>query len=130
MSLETLSDQVSRIIAENQNLRIRVENDAKTIRTMTEQYDDLAAQVDDIRNSAAADCENVRVWANREVMAMQIERDQAVRKFEMVDTTLKQAADLIMQAARAAVGDLTPEKLPERKLAVIKDDRLPATSYG
>lgn len=128
--LDTLNDQVGRVVRENQNLRVRVDNDAKTIRTLTDQYDQLAANVDNIRDHAAADVAHIQDWADREITRLTIERDQAVRKFEEIDTVLMQAADLIMQAARARVGDATPERMPERKLAVIQDDRLPGASYG
>lgn len=109
-----LSDQIRDIVTENQNLRVRTDNDAKTIFLMKQQYDALAASVDGMKDKH-----------DREIHKMRTERDQAVRAFKEIDTTLMQAADLIMQALRARQGDATPEQIPERITPHIKDDRLP-----
>lgn len=122
---ERLSDQVNGIIAERDHLRVKSESDDTTIHLMREQYDSLAATVASIRQKAAGDVEKARYAAEQVVTDMMIERDQAVRAFKAIDTTLMQAADLIMQALRARAGDSTPEKMPERVLPHIKDDRLP-----
>lgn len=109
-----LSDQIRDIVTENQNLRVRTDNDAKTIFLMKQQYDALAASVDGVKDKH-----------DREIHKMRTERDHAVRAFKEIDTTLMQAADLIMQALRARQGDATPEQIPERITPHIKDDRLP-----
>jgi len=104
MTVLTLSDQVSRLVAENQNLRVRTEADQKTIHLMQERYDALAAQVDDIRDRAARDVAEARDYAEREVSHITIERDQALSKHEIVDGLLMQVADLVLQASRASTG--------------------------
>jgi hypothetical protein len=110
MTDATLADQITDIVRENQNLRVKSDNDDKTIHLMRQQYDSLAAEVDGIRDKAA-----------REIRALITERDQAVRKFKEIDTTLMQAAEIILQAARARVGNGTTPAPPP----AITDDRLP-----
>jgi len=109
-----LSDQIRDIVTENQNLRVRTSNDSVTIGLMKSQYDALAASVDGMKDKH-----------DREMHKMRTERDQAVRSFKEIDTTLMQAADLIMQALRARQGDAAPEVMPDRLTSHIKDDRLP-----
>lgn len=125
MSETALSDQVNQIVAENQHLRVKSENDDITLNLMKSQYDSLAAQVADIRSKARAEVEKARNMAADQIADMTIERDQAVRAFKEIDTTLMQAADLIMQALRARQGDDTPEQIPDRVTPHLRDDRLP-----
>jgi len=125
MSVSTLSDQVDRMVAENQHLRVRCESQETTITLMRDQYDALAAQVNDIRAKSRFEVERARDRAESEVSELTIERDHAVRSFKEIDSILLQAADLIMQALRARQGDNTPEKMPERQTPHIVDDRLP-----
>lgn len=112
--MTTLSEQVSRLVAENQHLRVKTENDEITRNLMKEQYDALASSVEGTRNKH-----------EREVHLLRTERDQAVRAFKEVDSLLMQAADLLVQAIRAREGDATPEKMPVNRGAHVKDDRLP-----
>src|SRR4051812_12735440 len=49
----TLSEQIDRLVAENQHLRVKSENDDKTLHLLKEQYRLLAAQVEGI-NAAAS----------------------------------------------------------------------------
>lgn len=102
------------MVTENQNLRVRTDNDSITIGLMRSQYDALAASVDAMRDKH-----------DREMHKLRTERDQAVRSFKEIDSTLMQAADLIMQALRARQGDATPEQIPDRITSHVKDDRLP-----
>lgn len=125
MSTTTLIDQVDRMVAENQHLRVRCESQETTITLMREQYDSLAFTVDDIRSKARREVEKARDNAESEVSGMTIERDQAIRAFKEIDGLLLQAADLVMQALRARQGDATPEKMPGMVLPHISDDRLP-----
>ena len=59
------------------------------------------------------------------------ERDLAFRtdsseiKERKMKSLLNQAADMILQAMRADVGNDTPEKMPQRQLSDMNDDRLP-----
>ncbi len=112
--ISVLSDRVREMVTENQSLRVRTDNDEKTIFLMKAQYDSLAASVDAMRDKH-----------DREMHKMRTERDQAVRAFKEIDTTLMQAADMIMQALRARQGDTTPEQIPDRKTSHLNDDRLP-----
>jgi hypothetical protein len=115
----TLSTQVNQMVAENQHLRVKSENDDVTIRLMKEQYDALAASVDGLRNKH-----------DRESYSLRTERDQAVRSFKEIDTTLMIAADLIMQALRARQGDSTPDHIPDRPALHINDERLPLHTFN
>lgn len=121
-----LNEQVSRMVQENQHFRVKSENDDITINLMREQWTTLANQVDNIRNKAASEVEKARNLAEAAVTEMMIERDRAVRSFKEIDTTLMQAADLIMQALRARQGDGTPEDMPEQLGRHMDDERLPA----
>ena len=125
MSETAFTDQANRIVAENQHLRVKSENDDITIRLLKDQYSGLAAEVNGIRDKAAADIARAKDGAERAVSGMQIERDQAVIAFKEIDTLLLQAADLIMQALRAREGDAAPEIMPTARGAHINDERLP-----
>lgn len=129
MSEEKLIDQVDRIVQENQHLRIKSNSDDTTIHLMKQQYDSLAASVASVRQKAAAEVRDTKEEAEREITDMTIERDQAVRAFKEIDSVLLQAADLIMQALRARAGDDAPEKMPEARMPVIQDDRLPIARF-
>lgn len=126
----SFADQVNDMIAENQNLRVKSSNDDTTIALQRAQYDALAAKVDSIRNEAADRVAKALDNCDRQVTTMAIERDQAVARFKRIDTLLMQAADLIMQAARARIGDDTPEVMPQVQLAAVHDERLPAPDIG
>lgn len=121
----TLNDQVGELVAEVQHLRVKSNNDDTTISLMRAQYDALAADVSRIRSKAATEVGIARDRADAEVTEMRIERDQALRAFKEIDTTLMSAADLIMQALRARAGEITPEVIPDRPTRDIRDDRLP-----
>lgn len=120
-----LIDQTTRMVTENQNLRVKSDNDDITINLMRSQYDALAGEVKAIRDKAASDVARTRDRAEREISDMRIERDQAVRAFKEIDTLLLQAADLIMQALRAREGNGTPEIMPKAMTPHIVDARIP-----
>ena len=126
MSTMTLSEQVDRLVAENQHLRVKSDNDDKTIHLLKQQYDGLAAQVANIRDRAAADIASARQWAMDNVQDMEIERNKAQVAYREMESLLLQATDLVAQALRARVGDGTPEKMPAAILPNIDDPRLPA----
>lgn len=121
-----IGDQVATLVRENQNLRVKSDNDDKTIHLLGEQYKLLADQVRDIREKAASDVRRAKQDADDAVMDMQIERDQAKAAYQIIETNLLQAADLIMQAARAREGNATPLIMPKAQLPHIEDARLPA----
>lgn len=122
----TLSEQVDRLVTENQSLRVKSSNDDAHIHLLTEQYAAIASQVASIRRRATEEVTRTKAEAEAAVMDMQIERDQAVAAFKAIDTTLLQAAELIMQAARARVGDAEPAA-PVASINGFDDARLPAT---
>ena len=124
----TLSDQVDRLVSENQALRVKSENDDKLIHLLKEQYSSLAAQVKGIREDAIREVERARHQRDADVSAAEIERDQALVAYKEIDGLLLQAGDLITQAARARIGNTTPEKMPRQPLPAIEDSRLPAAS--
>lgn len=121
----TLADQVDRLVAENQHLRVKSENDDVTIHLLKEQYNLLQRQVAGIRETASREVEKARNGARDIVMDMQMDRDQARVAYREIDGLLLQAADTIHQALRARVGNITPEKLPAAEMQHISDGRLP-----
>lgn len=111
----TFGRQVDSLVAENQHLRVKSDNDDKTIHLQQEQYKALAASV-----------EGMRAKYERQIFQLTTERDEAVLKHSKIKSLLLQSADIIMQAARADIGNETPEKMPPgAPLREIKDDRLP-----
>jgi hypothetical protein len=110
----TLSEQIDRLVSENQHLRVKSDNDDITRRLLKEQYEALAGSV-----------EGIKAKHDREMHILRTERDQAVIAFKEIDTLLLQAADMIMQALRAREGDSTPEHMPEVRGRTVNDDRLP-----
>lgn len=126
----TLSEKVNAVVDENQHLRTRCESQETTIELMREQYEALAGQVDSIRNRARIDVERARGKAEAEVTDMMIERDRAIRAYVEIDGLLRQTGELISSAFRARAGNETPEQVPERRLAVVDDSRLPAASIS
>lgn len=111
--------QVDALVAENQHLRVKSDNDDKTMHLMQEQYKALAASVESMRNKY-----------ERQIFQLTTERDEAVIKHAKIKSLLLQAADIVMQAARADVGDETPEKMPPQTGSHIVDERLPTARIG
>lgn len=128
MNDTALIDQTSRMVTENQNLRVKSDNDDITINLMRWQYDALSKDVDNIQDRAAAEVRDAKINAERDIRTMRIERDHAVRAFKEIDTLLLRAADLIMQALRAREGDGTPEIMPKAVTPHISDARMPEVS--
>ncbi len=106
--------QADALVRENQHLRVKSDNDDKTLHLMREQYAALAASVDGMRDKY-----------EREIRGLRVDRDQAVIKHSTIKSLLLQAADIIVQAARADVGNDTPEKMPSQIGAHLIDPRLP-----
>jgi len=111
--------QVDALVAENQHLRVKSDNDDKTLHLMQEQYKALAASVESMRNKY-----------ERQIFQLTTERDEAVVKHARIKSLLMQSADITMQALRADAGDETPEKMPPQTGAHIVDQRLPAAKIG
>ena len=124
----TLSEQVDRLVAENQHLRVKSDNDDITIRLLKEQYELLSKQVADIREKAAREVEKARNYARDSVMDMQMDRDQAIVAYREIESLLLRTADTVTQALRARAGDSTPEKMPLTETPHIIDERLPQVS--
>lgn len=114
-----LTDQIKEMVAENQHLRVKSENDDTTLHLMRQQYDALADSVDAMRDEHA-----------REVHLLRTQRDQAVIKHSRIKALLMQSTEIIMQALRADQGNETPEKMPVATLAIVHDDRLPAVGMS
>jgi hypothetical protein len=114
MNESTLSIQVSQMVLENQHLRVKSDNDDKTIHLMKEQYDAMAASVEGMRDRHV-----------RELHEMRTGRDQAVRQFKTIDTLLLQASEIIMQALRARQGETVPAQIPDRPMPVVGHPLLP-----
>jgi hypothetical protein len=111
---DPLIDQVGLLVSENQHLRVKSDNDDKTLHLMREQYDALSSSVEGLRDRH-----------ERETHKLRTERDQAVRKYAVIKALLMQSADITMQALRAEQGDETPEVIPDRVVRHVSDDRLP-----
>lgn len=110
----SLSEQVSRLVAENRSLRIKGDADDKAIHLMQEQYDILQSGVE----SLVEDHRKIE----RELTA---ERDRAMRAYARIDGLLNQTADLVLQAMRAKIGNATPDPLPKASTPHLVDDRMP-----
>lgn len=116
---QTFGRQVDALVAENQHLRVKADNDDKTLHLMQEQYRALSASV-----------EGMRAKFERQIFQLTTERDEAMLKHSKIKSLLLQSADIIMQAARADVGDEAPEKMPPQTGRHIEDDRLPIARLG
>jgi hypothetical protein len=119
MNEEILGDRVNEMIAENQHLRVKVDNQASLITLLQEQYDKSAGSMNALRDKY-----------DREMHDLRTERDQAVRKFKTIDALLLQASNIIMQALRARQGDEVPEKIPDRPQTVTGHHLLPVDPYA
>lgn len=115
MTDSAFSRQATDLVNENRHLHTKCESQENTIALLQNQYDDLADSVDGMKDRHERECHQLRT-----------ERDRALRAYTQMDGLLAQTADLIMQAARARKGDLTPETIPERPTFHIEDGRLPA----
>lgn len=114
-----LSDQINALIAENRRLRNKSEADDKTIHLLKEQYAAVAGGIEDM------------VESHRKVeRELTIEAHNANVAYTEIEGRLNQVADLILQAARARVGDATPETMPERVLPHVTDARLPGVALS
>jgi len=125
MTPTTLSEQIDRLVAENRRLRVKSENDDKTIHLIKGQYESLSSQVRSLRESAASEVEKARSTALADVQDMEIELDQAKQAYREIESILMQITDSITQALRARIGNATPEKVPPTVVAKVDDDRLP-----
>lgn len=121
----TLSEQVNDLLSELQSLRIKSENDDKMIHILKVQYESLSSQMRGIRQDAIREVETARQQRDADVHEAEIERDKAITAYKTIETLLLRSADLIMQAARARVGDATPAQMPHARLPQIEDERLP-----
>jgi folate-dependent tRNA-U54 methylase TrmFO/GidA len=97
MNAAHVTDQVAKLVAENRRYRVKSEADDKTIHLLKEQYDALQSGVENMIEEHRA---NER--------ALAAERDRAVRSYTEIEGHLHQAADLIVQAMRARVGNADP----------------------
>lgn len=114
MTDATLSDQINQLIAENRRLRSKSAADDATIHLLKEQYAAVSGGIEDM------------VEDHRKIeRELTIEAHNARVAYIQIQGLLDQAADLILQAARARIGDITPEKMPTATLAVIGDSRMP-----
>lgn len=113
------SRQAEEVVRENQHLRVKSDNDDKTIHLMRQQYDAMALSVDDMRSDY-----------ERKLHHMRTERDQAVARHAAIKALLLQAANIVMQALRADIGNETPEKMPPARLPALDDGRLPIARLG
>lgn len=113
------SRQAADIVRENQHLRVKSNNDDKTLHLMRQQYKALASSVEGMRDEH-----------RREAHQLRTERDEAVAKHATIKSLLLQQAEITMQALRADAGNETPEKMPESRGQHITDDRLPLARLG
>ena len=119
MNEAALSEGVNQLVAENQQLRVKCDNQEKTLDIVQDQYDTLAASV-----KATHDRHE------QEMHDMRTERDQAVRQFKTIEALLLQSSTIIMQALRARQGDVVPEVIPQKPMAVSGHPLLPAADTG
>ncbi len=114
MADSTLSDQINALVSENRRLRMKSEADDKTIHVLKDQYAMVTSGMEDI------------VEDHRRIeRELTIKAHKAQAAYSEMEGLLDRAADLILQAARARVGDDTPEKMPEHSGTHVNDARLP-----
>lgn len=118
---DAFATQASTLVAENRHLRIKSENDDNTIGLMKQQYDLLAASVQELRSRHDRELRSIRDAGERERHILTTERDHAVRAHTEINGLLAQVADLTMQAIRASKGDVTPENIPDRPIPRLAD---------
>ncbi len=109
------TDQISAMVAENRRLRNKSDADDKTIHVLKAQYDAVTGGIENM------------IEDHRKIerdLTIQLHKAQAA--YQEIDGLLHQASDLILQAARARVGNGTPEKMPTAAVPAIEDGRLPA----
>ncbi len=107
-----LSDQINALVAENRRLRNKSEADDATIALLKDQYRTVTKGIEDmvedqrkIERELTIEIHNTRA-ADKEIAGL-----------------LNQVADLILQAARARIGDSVPANMSE--MAHHEDKRLP-----
>lgn len=118
-NLTAFSDQINDLVAENRRFRLQSEADANTIRLLKGQYEELSSSVEDM----------IQYYRRRERELISI-ANKAKLAYTEIDGLLNQAATIILQAARAQIGDQTPEKIPPPHLPSISDDRLPMVAIS
>lgn len=116
-NLTPLSDQINQLIAENRRLRNKSDADDKTMHLLKEQNRELRGGI-----------ENLIEDHRRIERSLIAERDEAKLAYVEIEGCLNQAGDLIMQAARARIGDMAPERMPPQTGRHIEDARLPENS--
>ncbi len=114
MSEAQFTDQATKLVAENRRLRIKSDVDDETINILKQQYDELQSGVENL-------IEDHRK-IERQLCA---ERDRAVRTSAEIEALLTQAGDLILQAMRARIGDVTPKVMPKAQTPHLVDQRMP-----
>jgi len=103
MTDTALSDQINQLIAETRRLRNKSDADDKTIHLLKEQNAELRGGIESL------------VEDHRRIERKLVgERDEAQLAYTEIEGLLNQAADCIMQAARARIGDQAPEKMPQQ----------------
>ncbi len=100
--LMPLAQQVNLTVSENQSLRVKSDNDEITIQLLKEQYDSLSASFSEMKSKYELDLHEMRT-----------ERDKAIVAKTEMDRLLRQAGDLLLQAARASSGDDTHADAPQ-----------------
>lgn len=113
------TDQISGLIAENRRLRNKSDADDKTIHLLKEQYASVTGGIEDMIE------DHRRVERD-----LTIEAHNAKVAYTQIQGLLDQAADLILQAARARIGDDTPAKMPAAIIPVLADGRMPEVSLS
>lgn len=102
----SFTDQASALVHDNRRLRIRIDNDERTIATLKAQYDQLAA---DFKSAQ-------QTWREIEHQII-TERDRAVTAEKEIHGLLNETADLIIQAAaRRAIATPVEERQEEQGL--------------
>lgn len=119
MTDQAMIDQVTSLVQENRRLRAKSNADDETIHLLKEQYATVAGGIEGM----------VEDHRRRERELM-IESHQHKVAYEEIRGLLNQAGDLLLQAFRARVGNETPEQMPQLRLPVIEDRRLPAAMLG
>lgn len=112
--LTAFSDQINILVSDNRRLHAKTEADGTTIRLLKEENAGLHVTIEEMTRHYRQ--------RERELIA---DTNRAKVAYTEISGLLNQVAETVLQAARAQIGDQTPEKMPAPHLPHLKDDRLP-----
>lgn len=137
VSIDTFSKQVNDLVQENHRLRAKSDADDEIKLMLKKQYDDLSAGVEVMVEEHKEIEKESQERYSKQLREWMFRCDRSERSYSEISGLLTQVGsaamvvnELIMQAVRAKVGDITPEKMPKADIAKVDDNRLPPMELG